>query len=901
MSTIDANIPAFPVTFDGIIWQAVLKGNGDQQVTLNTVSLDSTADTDAPTVTDTTISALKAAGGSALSDNGWTNGSSPAFAWTAGADTEAGIKGYCLYVGTDQTADPISTKGLLGNTPLDPGSQCQYLVPSAALDLATPGSLATPLTTSSSSYYLKLKAIDNAGNVSDNAVQFRFRFDNTAPANPGFITAPSGFINSKEVTLMWPTSGTGSPTDGASGLAGLQYRIGASGTWYGDSHSGTGDANDLLTNDGAYSTIETPDFDNIEEGINTVYFRTWDNAGNVTSSYVTAALKINTAGAPSEPQNVVATPPNSTANAFAFSWDTPVTFVGNANSITYCYTFNVIPTDTNCTFTSAGVKSLGSGPYATQPGLNTIYVVAKDESGNISYGSYASANFTANTPAPGIPLNIDIVDVSIKATNNWRLALTWDEPTFSGAGVSTYKVYRSTDNTNFSVVGSSSSTTYIDASLSQQQYYYKVRACDSTNNCGALSNGVHETPTGKFTSPAALVAEPVVSNITTKKATIRWSTDRSSDSKVSIGTTSGSYSPSEIASSAQVSAHQIDLDNLAAGTTYYLLAKWTDEDGNLGQSQEFSFTTAPPPALKEIITAKIGLTSATIQFTSRNANRVSVYYGKSEGFGGLKTINTSAAESTYTVELAGLDDGSKYLYQLVSYDSENNAYSGSVFSFNTVPRPRIANLTFQPVPGEPTSTQRVTWQTNVPSTSTVTYGKVGTPGKDNQDSKMVTDHEITIRDLEDDSQYFLLAQSRDADGNLAVSDRQVFHTALDTRPPQISDMSVEASIRGSGAEARGQVVVSWRTDEPSTSQVAYAEGSDVQVFNNKTAEDGALSFEHIVIVSDLPTSKVYSIQPVSRDKSGNAGTGEPQSAIIGRASDNVLTIVMTTLKNIFGF
>jgi hypothetical protein len=189
----------------------------------------------------------------------------------------------------------------------------------------------------------------------------------------------------------------------------------------------------------------------------------------------------------------------------------------------------------------------------------------------------------------------------------------------------------------------------------------------------------------------------------------------------------------------------------------------------------------------------------------------------------------------------------------------------------------------------------------VPASSSVNYGKVGSSGAEAVDPKLVTDHEITIRDLEDDSEYFLTASSRDADGNLATSDRQIFHTALDTRPPKIAGITIESSIRGTGAEARGQVIVSWRTDEPSTSQVAFAEGSGATTFNNRTAEDIGLGFEHIVVVSDLPTSKVYSVQPVSKDKSGNAGKGETQSAIIGRATDNILTIVLNSLKKVFGF
>lgn len=160
---------------------------------------------------------------------------------------------------------------------------------------------------------------------------------------------------------------------------------------------------------------------------------------------------------------------------------------------------------------------------------------------------------------------------------------------------------------------------------------------------------------------------------------------------------------------------------------------------------------------------------------------------------------------------------------------------------------------------------------------------------------------MKISNLKDDSTYFVVAQSRDATGNLAVSDRHQFKTALDTRPPKVYDVTIESSIRGTGAEARGQVIVSWKTDEPAKSQVGYAEGSNATVFNSKTAEDGNLTTEHLVIVSDLPTSKVYSIQPISRDSAENIGTGEPQSAIIGRASENVLTIVLNTLQRVFGF
>lgn len=898
-TVVTTNFDSFPVSFDGLLWQAVLDGDGTQQVGLDGVTAEATSDTTDPDANPTNITGYNANGGSTIAPNGWTNGSSPFFTWDAGADTNVGVHGYCAYLGTDQAADPTTTKGQLGTSPAATGNNCQFIVNGTSLDLATPGLLDTPLTTSNDTLYLTLRTIDKAGNITNNSAQFSFRFDNTPPTNPGFITAPSGFINTKDVELSWPTAGASAPLDANAGLAGMQYRIGATGTWYGDLHNGNGDSSDLLANDGVYATLPTPDHNDLAEGINTVYFRTWDQAGNYTSTYATATLKINTNGAPSEPVNLGATPASNTINSFGFNWDAPVTFVGNQSNITYCYVVNTLPSASTCAYTGAGSTELAVGPYATQPGSNTLYVVAKDESGNTNYANYASVNFTANTAAPGVPLNTDIVDVSIKNTSNWRLALTWDQPS-SGGSVSSYHVFRSTDNATFTQVGTSSSTTYIDAGLSQQLYYYKVTACDNTNNCGAAGTVVSASPTGKFTSPAALTSGPTVSGVTTKKTTLRWSTDRGSDSKIAIGTQSGQYSSSEVGNSTQVSAHEITLDNLSPGTTYYFKAKWTDEDGNTGTSQEQTFTTAPAPSIKEVTVDGVNLSSATVSFTTKGAVKAQIYYGASESFGGLKTVNTSPAESRYQVDLNDLSDGTKYYFLVSTFDQEGVEYRGNIFTLTTPSRPRISNLRFQPVSGEPTSTQRVTWDTNVASTSSISYATTSGQPKEIQDSKMTTSHEITIRGLQDDSIYALVASSRDASSNLATSDRQQFRTALDTRPAKISEVVIETSIRGSGSEARGQIIVSWRTDEPSTSQVAYSEGSGAKVFNSKSAEDARLTTEHLVIISDLPTSRVYSVQPLSNDSARNEGSGETQTAIISRASDSAVTVIFNSLKSIFG-
>ena len=546
------------------------------------------------------------------------------------------------------------------------------------------------------------------------------------------------------------------------------------------------------------------------------------------------------------------------------------------------------------------MTSLPAGAYATQPAENIIYIVAKDEAGNINYATAGNASFTANTSAPGIPLNSEIADISTKSSSSWKLALSWSSPNDVGAGVAKYKIYRSTDNSSFDQVAESGGTSFVDTDLNQVEYFYKVKACDSANNCGALSGVINEIPTGRFTSPAEIVTNPTVS-VSTRTAKIRWATDRTSDSRIQIGTTSGTYQGTEASVSDQVKNHEVDLTNLTAGTTYYYKARWTDEDGNTGTTSELVFKTLPAPTIRDVATTRIGLTSAVLQFVAKDAVEVRIFYGLNDGFGGLKEINTSTVESTYTVELAGLNDGAKYFYKINTIDSDGNEYdSGRIDSFTTPARPRISNLRFQPVAGEPTSTQSVTWTTNVPASTLVRYSTADVPARESVTSNLTTEHSATITSLQDDSLYTLIAESRDKDGNIAISDPQTFQTELDTRAPKVSKLRIESSIRGVGKEAKGQLIVYWKTDEPATSQVSYGQGASGKTYTSTTAEDGKLTTEHTVIISELSTSQVYHLRAISRDKGENIGRSADKSAIIGQSSDSVIDIIFGTFEKIFG-
>ncbi len=920
------------------------------------VGVDFTAiDASAPT-NPTSITMSRGSGGIVVPNGGWTNlglqrglgipVTEPYYQWSGAADTGgAGVQGYCIYFGTDDTADPLTTKGTItDSSPLDTGGACPYAVANTTLDLESVGYSANLIAqdmTADDNYYLRIRTIDGAGNVSSATVQHEFKLDTMPPAL--FVASlPAITAQGPTVQLTWPTNvdPLGSiPVDnnpfggGAgnhSGVAGIRYCVASAGlaftgyclggspgtdNWYGVNGASPIDTVEAFSDPGALTPIDATtgqytldltgnpavDFN----GSNVFVIAIFDNAGNMTNKPTTdfdagaPAFYAFNSTAPSAPQNLSATPGTSATNSFSFSWDPPSDLVGQAGNANYCWSVNIVPDAQHCTFAGAGVESLSAGAYATQPGLNTMYVVARDEAGNIDYANRASTSFTANTSAPGAPRNLEVIDASNKATSSWKLALSWDIPTLPGSGVSKYKILRSVDDITYTDIGTTTATSFVDSGLDQITYYYKVAACDNANNCGLESNSDSLMPTGRYTEPAVLVAGPQVTEITTRSARIFWGTDRVSDTKVAYGTSSGNYFPAEAYQSAQVTAHSIELSSLSPGTTYYYKAKWSDDDGNTGQSAELRFTTAPAPVVSDVSVSSINLDRASIRFTTQGAARTKIYYGTSTAFGAVTSVNTSADPSSYSVELPNLNDGTRYFYRVSAIDSLGYEYDGSVASFTTIARPRISNLRFQTIEGEPSSTQKVTWDTNVAGSSELAYGPKGDKQIEAITGEAVTSHEMIIRGLQDDTVYTLVARTRDGLGNLAVSETQEFRTALDTRSPRVFEINTEASIRGTGAEARGQIIVTWKTDEPATSQISYGVGAGANA-TTKTAQDARLTTDHIVIISDLATSSVYNVQPISADKADNTASGASQSVVVGRGTDNIFSVIFGAIQKIFG-
>jgi hypothetical protein len=854
---------------------ALTSSDGIYSGTISDYTIYYYQDVKAPT-NPTTLSSYSTATQSAtITTNTWYNYSAPNFDWpdaeaTGGATDGtggSGVAGYYVYFGTNSTAD-ASTSGTF----------------------TTASTYTASGLTSGNTYYLRIQTIDNDGNYSaSNWQPFVYKFDNEAPSNPTTVTAnPPGYTATNNFTMSW--SGA---TDSASLINQYCYKLGSSG-----SETCTSEAS--VSGALAYQT-----------GTNTFYVRAKDTAGNYSSEYANAAFYYSSV-APGAPQNIRVTYPtgssSNTVNEFAFAWDAPATYYGQQSGLRYYYSFNALPTANNVNEIGLSVTYLSKDSYATQKGQNTLYVVAKDEAGNIDYGTYASVNFTADTSAPGIARNIDISDVSIKETSSWRLALSWDAPESSGSGVSTYKIYRSaTTNAvcsssfaDFSYVASTTQTSYVDTGLTQSKKYYCVKACDSTNECSAVSDTVNLYPDGRWRVAPSLIGKPTAT-VRTRTATIGWSTSRTASSFVKYGKTSGSYGE-EVGSSTQITAHSIALSGLDPGTTYYYKVLWTDEDGNTGSSDEYSLVTNAAPFVSAVKFSNVNINSAFVNFTIKSSVKATIEYGKTVSYGATSSLSTSTNESTYTVVLDSLVEGTPYHLRIAGEDEEGNIYYSDDYTFETLPTPKIVNLKLQQVSGMATATLRLLWSSNTLISSIVTYYPTAYPERavDSISLALKKNHEVILKNLVDDTEYTLVIKGKDSVGNESQTETRKVKTSNDTRPPEIQNMNVESTIVGVGDTAKAQIIISWDTDEPASTQVEYAQGTGTG-YDQTTQEDSNLTANHTVTITNLTPAKIYHLRASSKDKAGNIGQSFDTVIITPKSTKDALTLVIENLSKTFGF
>lgn len=172
----------------------------------------------------------------------------------------------------------------------------------------------------------------------------------------------------------------------------------------------------------------------------------------------------------------------------------------------------------------------------------------------------------------------------------------------------------------------------------------------------------------------------------------------------------------------------------------------------------------------------------------------------------------------------------------------------------------------------------VTWKTDKKSNSIVIYCLEGGDLCENaRDDSFVTDHSVKLTGLDVDKGYHITVKSR-LDDNPSSPDATLEHTRIlrtlgtpDTTPPKITEVKV-ANITSSSAS------ISWKTDEPSTSQVGYGTSPLLGTLQPPNS-DTTMTLVHDVPVYGISPQTTVFYKVISRDAAGNEAASTPATFV----------------------
>ena len=513
-------------------------------------------------------------------------------------------------------------------------------------------------------------------------------------------------------------------------------------------------------------------------------------------------------------------------------------------------------------------------------------------------------NFTG-VSAPGIslvppnaPQNVRIYDTSDRDLSEYSITVRWQVPTsLNGEAFESYLVERGTDGVAFAQVASTSSLGYLDTTTSTgTTYYYRIKA-KYTSGTLASSEIVLMDPTGKFTTPPNLDGTPTIKT-NPSSVDFSWRTDREASSYVRI--TQGNIFVSEQGHAAFEKAHEVTVTGLKPGIAYNYQLVWLDQDGNEGKSNVEEFRTADAPYISEVNITNITLSTALITWKSTSVAQTNLYYGKDASYGKTEAESSGSGTTSHSIALTKLETGTTYHFKIRGTDTDSNDLVSDDYSFSTLPLPLVSNVTTQPITDRPAQALKINWTTNVPTSSTITYAPANGKSSEVSKSEMQIAHELETGPLEDNATYTFTISGRDQFGNEATSTLSGINTKNDTRPPVISNFTVETET-GEQGEDTVKVIASWNTDEPATSKVEFGVGAGDANLTQSSQESSVMNTSHVVVISGIESSQVYQFRAISKDGGGNIAKSTSQILVTNQKAQSIFDLITRSLSKAFGW
>jgi hypothetical protein len=483
----------------------------------------------------------------------------------------------------------------------------------------------------------------------------------------------------------------------------------------------------------------------------------------------------------------------------------------------------------------------------------------------------------SDTAAPLFATALSVASITDRsAVLNWST----DEP---AVAVLHYGTTSDTLNTLALTTFTLSTNQTLDGLTSNTVYYARVGVTDQTGNGPRLSELV-SFRTGSLSDVHApvIIDGPLATTISDTYVEIRWTTDEPATSKITFndGSVVGMREDGNL-----VTLHSIVLAGLTPATAYQYTVTSFDGAGNPpGTAGPLNFRTlAQPDVDKPIIVegplvVSVTQNSATVVWRTDEPATSLVEFGSATG-GAKRQISVADLTQYHQVKLTGLATTTAYRFNVQSYDIYGN---GPVKSRDIAFRTLAAPDTTAPrildgprVIGVSDRTATIYWRTDEPSDSTVYYGIGSTLNQTRRNLELVTEHQLTLVDLQAGGAYQFAITSTDPSGN-SVSSRtptgvaagrktasdSAFQTMLlpDTTPPQFAEEPHAVSI------SDRSVVLQWATNELADVRIEYwVNGSSDKLF----VGDIQRRTSQTVTLTNLLPATTYKFQIAANDVSGN--------------------------------
>lgn len=359
------------------------------------------------------------------------------------------------------------------------------------------------------------------------------------------------------------------------------------------------------------------------------------------------------------------------------------------------------------------------------------------------------------------------------------------------------------------------------------------------------------------TSPSPVISGVSVSSLTGNSATITWTTNEPSTTRVQYGATPA-YGLASNLDSTLLTSHSAVLTGLQPGATYNYFVESANGLGLLSASPNLTFTTPTTgPIISAVSASNISGTSATIVWTTDKPSTTQVAYGTTTAYGSLTALNSTLL-TAHSATLTGLTPGATYHYAVISSLSTGSTTSTN-FTFTT-PATGLVISNVQATGLTPTSAT-ITWITDKPATTMALYGTTTAYGSySTYDATLLTSHAVTISGLAPNTNYNYAVTSISASGTLTSSNYTF------TTPGAIPIITSVTATPISGTSA----TITWTTDRPSTSQAVYG---TTNAYGSYSTFDATLVTQHSVTLNGLTPGVTYNYAVSSVASTGTGTSG----------------------------